>query len=259
MQFGKLTLKRCKYGWMLFAGPYIGKCLELYGQYSESEVSLMRQCLREGGTAIDVGANIGDLTVPLARTVGEAGRVYAIESHPEIFNVLCANLALNELRNTKPINAFVATNDSVDTDSREWGKSAYVGNTWSPHYLALDSLDVAACDLIKVDVDGKEFEVLRSGEKLIGKWRPILYFENDIRESSPELLGYVINTLGYQAYWHLAPIFDEDNFFANPVNFWAPNQVASLMVLGIPKERTTEVSGLDRVKGRNDWPKIITK
>jgi hypothetical protein len=36
MQFGNLTLKQCKYGWMLFSGPYIGKCFELYGQYSES-------------------------------------------------------------------------------------------------------------------------------------------------------------------------------------------------------------------------------
>ncbi len=38
MQFGNLTLKQCKYGWMLFNGPFIGKCFELYGQYSESEV-----------------------------------------------------------------------------------------------------------------------------------------------------------------------------------------------------------------------------
>jgi 2-polyprenyl-3-methyl-5-hydroxy-6-metoxy-1,4-benzoquinol methylase len=90
MQIGSLKLKYCKYGWMLSSGPYIGKCFDLYGQYSESEVSMMRAFLREGSTVIDVGANIGDLTVPLARAVGEAGRVYAIESHPENFNVLCA-------------------------------------------------------------------------------------------------------------------------------------------------------------------------
>jgi 2-polyprenyl-3-methyl-5-hydroxy-6-metoxy-1,4-benzoquinol methylase len=67
MQFWNLTLERCKYGWMLFSGPYIGKCFELYGQYSESEISLMRAFLREGATVVDVGANIGDLTVPLAK------------------------------------------------------------------------------------------------------------------------------------------------------------------------------------------------
>jgi hypothetical protein len=45
MQFGNLTLKQCKYGWMFFSGPYIGKCFELYGQYSESEISIMRAFL----------------------------------------------------------------------------------------------------------------------------------------------------------------------------------------------------------------------
>src|SRR5437868_7779281 len=103
MQFGALTLKRCKYGWMLFSGPYIGKCFELYGQYSESEVAMMRNFVREGSVVIDVGANIGDLTLPLARMAGDTGRVYAFESHPENFNVLCANLALNSIVNVKPI------------------------------------------------------------------------------------------------------------------------------------------------------------
>lgn len=70
MRFGELTLGHCRYGWMLFSGPYIGKCFELYGQYSESEVSLMRAFLRQGATVIGVGANIGDLTVPLAKIVG---------------------------------------------------------------------------------------------------------------------------------------------------------------------------------------------
>src|SRR5436309_8777627 len=97
LQFGPLTLKRCKYGWMLFAGPYIGKCFELYGQYSEAEVTMMRKFVRDGGTVLDVGANIGDLTLPLSQMVGVTGKVYAIESHPDVFNVLCANLALNSI------------------------------------------------------------------------------------------------------------------------------------------------------------------
>jgi len=200
MQFGNLTLKQCKYGWMLFYGPFIGKCFELYGQYSEAEVALMRVFLREGSTVIDVGANIGDLTLPLARIVGESGRVFAIESHPDNINVLCANLALNSIRNTRPINAFVATSDKVDTGSGVWGKFAYVSEGWSTQFLALDSLELTGCDLIKVDVDGKELEVLQSGEMQIERYRPVLYFENDVRDASAELLSYVMEKLGYDLY-----------------------------------------------------------
>jgi FkbM family methyltransferase len=252
MQFGKLTLKHCRYGWMLFSGPYIGKCFDLYGEYSESEVALMRAFLKEGSTVVDVGANIGDLTVPLARIVGETGRVYAIESHPENYNVLCANLALNNLRNTKPINAFIATSDQVDTGG-VWGQFAYVSKDWSPQFMALDAINLEACDLIKVDVDGKELEVLQSGEMQIERFRPILYFENDNRELSPALLGYCMEKLGYDLYWHKAPIFNEDNFFGNPVNAWAPKAVISLMVLGIPSERKLSVGSLPRVEDKDAW------
>ena len=253
MQFGPLTLKCCKYGWMLFWGPYIGKCFDLYGQYSESEVSLMRGFLREGCTVIDVGANIGDLTLPLARIVGESGSVYAIESHPETFNVLCANLALNGIRNTVPVNAFVATSDKVETGSPVWGKFAYVSERWPTRFVALDELELAACDLIKIDVDGHEMEVLRSGEMHIERHRPVLYFENDVRDTSPELLLFVMRTLGYDLYWHRAPIFDASNFFNNPDNHWAPRNICSLMMLAIPSERKMQIPHLRKVADKNEW------
>jgi len=253
MQFGALTLKHCKYGWMLFSGPYIGKCFELYGQYSESEVAMMRNFVREGDTVIDVGANIGDLTLPLARMVSERGTVYAIESNPDTFNILCANLALNGIRSVKPVNAFVATNESVDTSGGGWGKYAYVSERWATNFIALDSLDLPTCSFIKIDVDGKELEVLRSGEMLIERHRPMLYFENDVREGSAELLAFTMETLGYDLYWHPAPIFDESNYYGNPVNHWAPRNVASQMVLGIPKERPHEVTGLRKIVGQDEW------
>jgi len=253
MKFGELSLKQCRYGWMLFSGPFIGKCFELYGEYSESEVALMRNFVREGSTVIDVGANIGDLTIPLARMAGDSGRVYAFESHPDVFNVLCANLALNSIRNVRPINAFVATSSEVSTDSEVWGKFAFVSPTWDTQFMAIDALDLTRCDLIKVDVDGKELEVLQSGELTIERFRPILYFENDLEAVSSDLLGYCIEQLGYRLYWHLAPIFDPANFAGNTVNHWEPETIISKMVLGVPRERPQSITGLRPVTDRNDW------
>lgn len=253
MQFGSLTLKRCKYGWMLYSGPVIGKCLELYGKYSEAEVVLLREFLREGSVAVDVGANIGDLTIPMAEMVGTSGRLFAIEPRPELFNILCANLALNGIRNTKPINAFLATEDSVDMASQVWGPNAYTGTIWRPAVVAIDSLDLPACDLIKIDVDGRELDVLRSAEMQIERFRPILYFENDVREASARLLAFVRDTLGYALYWHLAPVFEEANFFGNPVNHWAPKNLCSAMIVGVPAERHSEMAGLRPVRDCEEW------
>jgi FkbM family methyltransferase len=253
MQFGSLTLKRCKYGWMLFAGPYIGRCFDLYGQYSESEVAMMRSFLAPGSTIIDVGANIGDLTLPLSLMAAEAGKVFAFESNPEVFNVLCANLALNQVRNTLPINAFVTGDPATDTASPSWGKFAYVSERWPTQFVAIDSLDLDRLDLIKVDVDGKELEVLQSGAMQIERFRPMLYFENDVREASAPLLGFLMDDLGYDLYWHAAPIFDENNFFGNPVNHWAPKNIVSMMVVAVPRERKVDVPGLSRILSKDEW------
>ena len=251
MQFGKNQLKRCRYGWMLHTGPYIGKCFELYGEYSEAEVSIIRAFVRQGDTALAIGANIGDLTLPMSLCAGETGRVYAVESHSEVFNILCANLALNQIVNTKPINAFIADKDDVDT-SGPWGKFGYVSMNFQPPIIPIDSLNLDACAFIKIDVDGKELEVLKSGTATIARTRPVIYLENDVRDKSSALFEHLFQS-DYVLYWHRAPIFQADNFFGNPVNHW-PQNIVSLMGLCLPKEKYADLTvPLKKVSNVDEW------
>ena len=143
MQFGKLTLKHCHYGWMLFTGRHIGKCFELYGEFSESEVSMMRNFVRPGDTAIDVGANIGDLTLPLSRMVGDGGRIVAVEPNPEFFNVLCGNLALNQISNTMPVNKFIRSDENAEAGD------AFAASVFQPGSIRLDDFNLESCRLKK--------------------------------------------------------------------------------------------------------------
>jgi FkbM family methyltransferase len=243
---------------MLHFGPYIGKCFELYGQYSESEVSVLRAFIKAGDTVLDIGANIGDLTLPMSQFVGDKGKVYAVESHSDTYHVLCANLALNGIQNVKALNCFIADSPQVDTGG-PWGKFGYVSELWGAAIVSIDSLGIEACSFIKIDVDGKEQEVLRSAGKLIEKCRPILYFENDDRASSPELLDHVMRQR-YELYWHPAPIFEQNNFFGNPTNHWAPNNVVSFMVLGIPGERREQYRvQLQKIGSKDAWWDAVIK
>ena len=251
MNFGHLKLGITKYGWMLFQGPYIGKCLEIYGEYSESEVSVFKYYLKPGDFVIEVGANIGSLTLPLSKIVEENGRVIAFESHPQTFNILCSNLAINNINNVKPINAFVAKDANVDTASPVWGKFAFVSEIWETSFFQIDAIGSQRLDFIKIDVDGNELTVLQSGEKLIRHFMPVIYFENDIQDRSPALLQWVMD-LGYRVFFHWAPIFSPDNFYGNPENHWSPQKISSLMMLAVPPGKPVP-DNLREAKKPSDW------
>ena len=178
-QYGRFRLERCKYGWMLYEnGPWIGQSFTQYGQFSEAEVDVFRYFVRPGDTVIDVGANAGAMTLPLSQLVGPEGRVFAYESLDVWFNVLCGNLALNNVDNVKPMNLFITDDVTVDRSS-SWGTDSFVSKRWGPTFGALDDLNLDRCAFIKIDVDGKELQVLRSGATLIRNHRPVIYLEND--------------------------------------------------------------------------------
>lgn len=94
--------------------------------------------------------------------------------------------------------------------------------------------------------------MLESGTLQIERFRPVLYFANEDREESPALCDLVMRTLGYDRYFHPALTIEPDNFFGNPENYWAPRQMVSSMMLGIPSERRVLASGLRRMEGKDD-------
>jgi hypothetical protein len=59
--------------------------------------------------------------------------------------------------------------------------------------------------------------------------------------------------LGYDLYWHRAPIFDPVNFFNNPDNYWAPRNFCSMMMLGVPSERKMAIANLPKVTSKDEW------
>jgi FkbM family methyltransferase len=250
MEFAGLKLQRCRHGWMLCSGPVIGKCLELYGEYSEGEVATMGRYVKPGDTVIDVGANIGSLTLPMAGLVGAQGRVYAFESQAYNFNLLSAHLALNGIEQVRPLNAFVSDVTNPKTWGEVWG--SYVTDRWPTPVMQLDDLGLDSCALIKIDVDGSELGVLKSAARLIEKLRPVLYFENDVQAASRALLQHVFD-LNYDLYWDPQPVFVENNFLGNPRYAWDILYV-SKMVLALPGEKgQVPPEGIPVVEGPEQW------
>jgi FkbM family methyltransferase len=226
-----IRLKRCCEGAMIYNihDRFIGRALDKYGEISRGEVMFLRQLIGPGMTVVDVGANIGVLTVPFARLVSPSGKVIAFEPQRIIYQMLCGNLALNALDNVVAYNMAVGrvagtiAVPPVDyTQAGNFGgvsvSAAAVGETVP--LTTIDSLAVPRCDFMKIDVEGMELDVLEGARNTLQRFRPRLYVENDRAEKSPALIEHLL-ALDYQLYWHLPWLYSPDNFFRDQENIFA--------------------------------------
>ncbi len=242
---------------------YIGQSLRFYGEYSFDEVWLLQHFLTPGDTVIEVGANIGAHTVPLAQHLGNQGRLLAFEPQRLVFQLLCANLALNQCRHVEAFQAAVGAAPGriavpllpADRDAN-FGGVELGDNEPGDHVIesapvqTIDSLILQQCSLLKADVEGMECDVLLGAKETIQRLQPVLYLENDRRDRSAALLGQLFD-LGYQIWWHLPSLFRADNFHGQLEDIF---HIISLNLLCLPKGRSMPIEGLQPIASVRDWP-----
>lgn len=248
-----VRLSKCKHGGMLYFPHdfYIGGSLEKYGEYNHDEAEMLHRYINEGNVVVEVGANIGTHTVPIARWVGEKGRVLAFEPQRVLFQMMCGNLAINALWNVYAVQE--ALSDHTGTiavppvnyaESGNFGAVELGSGTDVVATRTLDSVNLPRCDLIKVDVEGMELEVLQGAINTINKFRPVLYVENDRKDKARELIE-LIHSFGYRLWWHLPPLFSSSNFREDLDNIFG--EVVSLNMLCLPEGMEAPV-GLTEVE-----------
>ena len=223
---------------------YVGRSLQVYGEYSELELEFLRLFLRPGDIGLDVGANIGAITVGLAQKVGPAGAIHAFEPQRAIHDVLCANVA--QLKNVVVHREAAGAEPGVihvpprDYDSvGNFGGVALGGGVGEEvPVVTIDSLKLPRLRLMKIDVEGMEMDVLRGANETIMRCEPALYVENDRDERSEQLISHIFG-LGYRLWWHLTPLFSPLNFFRNPENVFG--NVWSCNMIGLPRSVPIEL------------------
>lgn len=261
LEHGNIRIKKTRYGLMAYNinDVYIGRSLDLYGEYVSAEAAMFSQIATPGSTVLDIGANIGAHTLSLAQSVGPNGSVIAIEPQRTIFQLLCANLALNEIGNVRAIHAGAGrTNGQAIMPSIDYSKLGNFGGVplgaktgYRVEIITIDGLDLPACHLIKIDVEGHESNVIVGAVETIKRCKPALYVENDRREQSADLINQLLD-LDYRLYWDLPALYRKDNFFQNPTNVF-PGIISSNM-LGLASGDARRVAGLKPVSGPQDWP-----
>jgi FkbM family methyltransferase len=134
-------------------------------------------------------------------------KVYAFEANPDIFGCLKKNVECNNIENVNINNCLISDSKTqlnfykrLDGTSRVSNKSVK-GECLS---LESDSLDnIIGTDekikLIKIDVEGHEFNVLKGAKKIIELHRPIIIIEV-FKNKKKQLEEYVTNN-NYNMTW----------------------------------------------------------
>ena len=152
---------------------YLSRALREEGIWEPFETALLMASLGPGAVFLDVGANIGYYPVIAAQRVGEAGSVFAFEPDAKNFKLLRANLELNGCQQV--VTAFEA-GLAEESGAGQLFMSAdnagdhqiFASGEERPHrsITLLNGSEclgplVARLDLLKVDVQGAEYAVMR--------------------------------------------------------------------------------------------------
>jgi FkbM family methyltransferase len=161
----------------------------IYGAWEPEVTRTLTSTVKQGMTVIDIGAHIGYYTLLLAKCVGPSGRVFSFEPHPGNFDLLRENVQLNKLVQVQVLNQAVFSRAgeitiSIPDEQPNSGNGSVCLDTGVQQFrVSAVSLD-AFCkefmvrpDILKMDVEGAEYEVLKGAQGVLAQFRPKLLIE----------------------------------------------------------------------------------
>jgi FkbM family methyltransferase len=191
---------------------------------------------KPGNIVMDIGANIGEWTLYMAKMVGDTGRVFSIDPIPSMIKALKKTIAINQLSQVSitecaisnkightefviPFNkdnqaesglSYVVTNEESSNPERLMAAKQLGGieikkiKTIKVPTVTLDELvsekSIKRLDFIKIDVERHEREVLEGGQQTLKNLKPSLVLEvgNEKRKEDREKIADQLRTLDYE-------------------------------------------------------------
>jgi FkbM family methyltransferase len=186
----------------------------LLGSYEEEALKELCGLLKPGMTALDIGANTGYFSLAFSRAVGPSGKIYSFEPLPANFTLLQEHLRLNGIANVFASELCIAAkggetefSSNVNAVANTFIVSSPVFQNSSRIRVKTASLDellstgrITAPSLIKIDVEGAEYEVLQGAIDLLTSWKPILFIatHNNHQAGVKEKCIEFLEAKGYQ-------------------------------------------------------------
>lgn len=192
------------------------------GMRDNEVINLIIKNLTPNSVVLDIGANIGYYTIPIAKKISALnGSVHAFEPVKENFFSLQNAVTKNRVEKNVVLNQFALGdyNGSIEIVKTEEGKSGNAVLSFNDsnyekertkETIEIKMLDdyinkLNRCDFIKVDIEGAEYFLIKGGTKFIEKFKPVIYGEFNaffLRKFGYTLLDVwkILAPMGYEAY-----------------------------------------------------------
>ncbi|MCB0480379.1 MAG: FkbM family methyltransferase [Flavobacteriales bacterium] len=200
----------------LHLSDWIQQNLYFLNVYEAFEIAFIYKSLKPGGVFIDVGTNVGWHSLNASKAVGKDGLVICFEPFTLNWNRLNKNISLNpEMTNIHAEKLGVGAESGTITlnynfESNNAGMASQFGSGGQYEEVQVVALDmyikqaeIDKIDLIKIDIEGGEYNALLGMEDVLRSFKPILMveFDSEILKDQADIEGKMyafLHELGYK-------------------------------------------------------------
>ncbi len=163
------------------------------GSYEVELQAALRELVQQGMTLYDIGANIGYISLMMARLSGEGGKVFSFEALPANLRRLNENISLNKMESviqvlpkavidkTRPVRFLAHSSTSMGKAAGSAGRAEKYDLEIIVEGLSLDDFvykqKQPSPDIIKMDIEGGEVLAMKGMKRLLKECKPILLVE----------------------------------------------------------------------------------